>query len=357
MIISSQSAEHQDKVIPCPSAFKFACGYHKIFQILFALIFLFLHYPAEAENHLNPSPIIKLGTIDVDVVEASLFTFNGELFRLYWNRSEKNLQISNHLTKQKISTFGSGHGFPSSIVYGDTIYVVGTRIGKLGGDALTLFSSKDMLNWSEKIIFDNVDNFSIFNTSLTKDDDGFTMSMEINQTSKTDPPKSFAARFLKSTDLNQWYLLPRNYNHGYDRYTAPHALRYLDGTYYLFYLELKAQDAKTGLPTLFEQNITRSQDLKKWQDSKLNPVLTPSTDDKIIFNKYMDRKDIHSIKHALNINNSDIEFVYYKNKLVILYSWGNQRGVEFLAEAEFDGSESNFLKGFFPLPSIPGINE
>ena len=33
---------------------------------------------------------------------------------------------------------------------------------------------------------------------------------------------------------------------------------------------------------------------------------------------------------------------------MIYYSWGNQRGEEFLAEAVYDGTLEEFLKGFFP---------
>ena len=51
---------------------------------------------------------------------------------------------------------------------------------------------------------------------------------------------------------------------------------------------------------------------------------------------------------ARNINNSDIDFCEYKGKLIINYSWGNQQGTEFLAEAVFDGSLKEFIKALFP---------
>ena len=38
----------------------------------------------------------------------------------------------------------------------------------------------------------------------------------------------------------------------------------------------------------------------------------------------------------------------FKGKTIIMYSWGNQQGTEFLGEAVYDGSLSSFLKGFFP---------
>ena len=35
-------------------------------------------------------------------------------------------------------------------------------------------------------------------------------------------------------------------------------------------------------------------------------------------------------------------------RAIINYAWGNQRGIEHLAEAVFDGTESEFLRGLFP---------
>lgn len=51
---------------------------------------------------------------------------------------------------------------------------------------------------------------------------------------------------------------------------------------------------------------------------------------------------------AVNRNNSDIDFCEYKGRVVVNYSWGNQQGVEHLSEAVFDGTESEFLKAWFP---------
>ena len=38
----------------------------------------------------------------------------------------------------------------------------------------------------------------------------------------------------------------------------------------------------------------------------------------------------------------------FDGKTVIYYSWGNQHGIEHLAEAVYEGTEASFLKGFFP---------
>jgi hypothetical protein len=54
------------------------------------------------------------------------------------------------------------------------------------------------------------------------------------------------------------------------------------------------------------------------------------------------------IKTAVNLNNSDIDYCEHKGKLVINYSWGNQQGIEHLAEASYAGTEAQFLEAWFP---------
>ena len=293
--------------------------------------------------------IVKRGTIAPDFVESTPFVFNGRLYRLEWMRAGGYLRIISHATGEELSRFGYDHALPSALVENGTVFVVGTRFfSETNNNWLTMFTSKDLVNWTEQIIFDNPDKYTIFNTSLTKTNDGYTMSMEINKGSKKDPPANFAARFLKSNDLQTWSLLPLENNHGYDRYTAPHCLRWANGWYYLFYLELISQD-KFGKPTLFEQYVTRSKDLINWEYSPLNPVLSPSQEDKYIYKKSLAQQEQTGITTATNINNSDIDFTFYNGRLIINYSWGDQVGTEFLAEAEYYGTETDFLEGWFPI--------
>jgi hypothetical protein len=51
---------------------------------------------------------------------------------------------------------------------------------------------------------------------------------------------------------------------------------------------------------------------------------------------------------AVNLNNSDIDFCEYKGQLFITYSWGNQQGIEHLAEAVYRGTLAQFLEGWYP---------
>jgi len=288
-----------------------------------------------------PQGIIKKGTIGVDIVEVTPFVFNDQLYRVEWLRSGGYLRIMNHDTGQEVSQFGTNHAFPCAYVENGTVYVVGTKLEHVGGgNTLTMFTSNDLINWSEQIIFSNPD-YVIDNTSLTKTNDGYVMSIEVNYFSK-DPPASFAARFLKSKDLKTWSLLPREYRHGYDRYTAPHCLRWANGWYYLFYLE-------AGKPTGFEQYVTRSQDLINWEYSPLNPVLANSPEDRFIYNSALTPQQRSIINEAADTNNSDIDFTFFNDRLIINYSWGDQLVTGHLAEAEYSGTEAAFLEGWFPL--------
>jgi hypothetical protein len=92
----------------------------------------------------------------------------------------------------------------------------------------------------------------------------------------------------------------------------------------------------------------RSKDLIHWEPSPLNPVLRGSDEDHVIRNARLTPEQRERIVKAEDSSNSDIDFCEYQGRLVIFYSWGNQRGVEFLAEAEYDGTQADFLRGWFP---------
>lgn len=153
---------------------------------------------------------------------------------------------------------------------------------------------------------------------------------------------AFTARFATSTDLKKWQLTSPECVYAKDRYSAPHCLRWLDGWFYDFYLE--AHDG-------YEMRVVRSRDLVHWEPSPLNPVLRASEEDRRTASSKLTLPQRDRISKAVNINNSDIDFCEHQGRLVINYSWGNQQGVEHLAEAIYMGSQEQFLKGWFPAAS------
>ena len=58
-------------------------------------------------------------------------------------------------------------------------------------------------------------------------------------------------------------------------------------------------------------------------------------------------------------NNSDIDFCEYHGRLIINYRWGTQGGPghEYIAEAEFAGSEATFLTAWFPAGKAPAAED
>ena len=291
----------------------------------------------------NRPLIVKKGTLDCDLVETSPIVFKNKVYRYeyvrpryYGNQTgDSYSRFIDHETGEATTSFAKGYHLGSAFVDNNTVYV--TAVNIWDGEEIHIFSSTDMKNWEHWMAF-QLPGYGIFNTSMTKANDKYVLMFEIGKP-ESEAGKRFTARFATSSDLKNWEILPSKYNYAKDRYTAPHCLRYLDGWYYDFYLE--AHDG-------YEARVVRSKDLEHWETSPLNPVLKASDEDKQIINSNLSEELKQRVKVAENRNNSDIDFCEYKGKLVINYSWGNQRGEEFLAEAFYDGTMKQFLKGWFP---------
>lgn len=298
--------------------------------------------PADAAGR----PLIrKLGTVDVDLVETTPVVFQGKLWRFEWvrhgagqpywdNRRGTNyFRFRDPATGETTPDFADGHEFGSAFVQGDTVYVTGTA----GRSQVNVFASKDLKTWDHWPAIPS-GKYGIYNTSVCRDDRGYVLMFEIDKPVE-EAGAAFTARFARSANLREWTVTPPECNYAKDRYTAPHCLRWLDGWYYDFYLE--AHDG-------YEMRVVRSQDLVHWESSPLNPVLRASPEDKAIANPKLTAAQRERITGAANKNNSDIDFCEWQGRLTIQYSWGNQQGIEHLAEGVYDGSEAEFLRGWFP---------
>lgn len=294
--------------------------------------------PVDAEGR----PLIrKLGTVDLDLVETTPVVLGKRLYRFewvregYWDNARKAnyFRFVDHETGQPTSPFADGHEFGSAFVEGDQVYVTGT----LDRSRVNLFVSRDLKEWECRPVLTD-GRYGIFNTSLCRTPEDYVLMFEIDR-----PPEeagaAFTARFMRSRDLRTWTITPPECNYARDRYTAPHCLRWFDGWFYDFYLE-----AHLG----YEMRVVRSRDLVHWQPSPRNPVLRASPEDKVVVNPRLNERQRARVAEAVNLNNSDIDFCEWQGRLVINYSWGNQQGVEHLAEAVYDGTLDSFLQGWFP---------
>ncbi len=287
-------------------------------------------------------PLIrKLGTVDVDLVETTPVVFGGRLLRFewvrdsYWNNQRKTnyFRFVDHETGEAGEPFADGHEFGSAYVHDGTMIVTGTS----GRDRVNVFTSRDLKHWESWPAIAG-GRYGIFNTSMTRAGGEFVLMFEIDKPVE-EAGAAFTARFTKSRDLHTWTLTPPECNYAKDRYTAPHCLRWLDGWFYDFYLE-----ARDG----YEMRVVRSRDLAHWTPSPLNPVLKASPEDRQIANPKLTEAQRRRVADAVDKNNSDIDFCDWQGRLMITYSWGNQLGVEHLAEAVYDGSEAQFLRAWFP---------
>ncbi|MCK5734241.1 MAG: hypothetical protein KAI38_08640 [Candidatus Latescibacteria bacterium] len=291
-------------------------------------------------------PLIrKMGTIDCDMVETTPVVFRDRLYRFEYVRAnyKPNRTGASYFrfvdldSGQATPAFAADYHLGSAHVQDDRVYVYG--VNTWGGSELRVFWSDDLETWESRTAL-NLPGWEIFNNSVCEGEGRYVMSFEIGA-----PPEetgaAFTMRFAESDDLLHWQLTPPECVFAKDRYTACPALRFLDGQYYMIYLE-----ARPG-PT-YEPHIVRSPDLVHWESSPLNPIMQYSEEDKLIANPDLTESERALIAGAVNSNNSDVDLCEFDGKTILYYSWGNQLGVEFLASAMYDGTLECFLRGYFP---------
>jgi hypothetical protein len=298
------------------------------------------------ENIKSRKPQIKkLGTIDCDMVETTPIVFYSRLYRFEYVRAnykpnetgDSYFRFIDVESGEPTPAFAAGYHLGSAYTEEDTVYVYG--VNTWGADNIQVFWSKDLKNWSSQPAL-TLPGWGIYNTSICKGAENYIMAFEIGE-----PPEEagvrFTTRLAESSDLLNWQLTPSEYVYSREKYTACPALRFLNGFYYMLYLE-----ARLG-PT-YETDIVRSSDLVHWESSSFNPVLQFSEADQKIGNPNLTVEQREYIAKAVNRNNSDADLCEFKGQVIIYYSWGNQQGTEFLAQAVYDGTLENFLCGFFP---------
>ena len=294
----------------------------------------------------SSKPVIKkLGTIDCDVVEMTPVVFKDTLYRFEYIRDKYKANKTGNSyfrfidvkTGKPTPSFAAGFHLGSAYVQGDTVYAFG--VPAWGGSSIQVFWSKDMIHWESKEAI-TLPGWKIFNNSVCKGAEGYIMAFEIDA-----PPEEtgngFTMRFASSSDLLTWKTTPSECVYTKERYSACPAIRYFEPYYYMVYLEAHSGPAYTPY-------IVRSNDLIHWDSSALNPIMKFSDDDKKIANPNLTEEQRAAIANAVNLNNSDVDFCEYQGKVIINYSWGNQQGTEFMAEAVYDGTLKSFLQGYFP---------
>jgi alpha-L-fucosidase len=291
------------------------------------------------------APVIKkLGAIDCDMVETTPIVFHEKLYRFEYVRDnykpnttgKSYFRFMDVATGEPTPSFAAGYHLGAAFADRDTMYVYGVNTWK--ASKIQVFWSTDLMVWKDRTAID-LPGWGIFNSSVCKGKDGYVMAFEIDS-----PPEEagspFTMRFATSKDLLDWQLTPKDCVYTKERYSACPALRFLDGYYYMIYLE--------SYPGYYAPNIVRSKDLIHWEESPFKPIMKHSDEDRKIANPKLTHEQRDRIAKAVNLNNSDLDFCEFQGKTIIMYSWGNQTGIEHLAEAVYEGTEADFLRGFFP---------
>lgn len=305
--------------------------------------------PTTASASASRPMIQKLGTLDCDMVETTPIVFQGRLYRVEYVRerytrkapgeSGSYFRLMDVATGEPLPPFARGFHLCSAYVEGETVHVFGVE--KWGANKVRGFQSADLRNWESFTALD-LPGWSAFNNSVCKSDGRYVMAIEIDAPA-AEAGAPFTIRFAESKDLRRWKLTPSSCVYAKDRYTSCPTLRFLDGWFYLMYCE-----AMPGpeYPTY----LLRSTNLVHWESSPLNPVMKLSSEDHKVAagTKGLTAADRERIAKGVNVCNSDIDFCEFEGRVVLYYCWGNQTGIEHLAEARYDGTLKQFLQGFFP---------
>jgi hypothetical protein len=293
------------------------------------------HWPVEVFESIvppsrsRPSVLSDEQLIRRDMCELSPFIWKGRLCHLECERpatggvsSDYRLILRDAETGRELARFAEGYGLASILVHNDMAYVYASRWDNGNWRDVTLFRAADLRHWESKVVIEG-ENELLFNSSVCKGRRGFVMAYESNDPAY--PP--FTIKFARSRDLEHWTKTPEA-TFGTNRYTACPCIRYANGYYYVLYLEHRVPRH------FFQTYITRSADLRHWELSAANPVLTADGLDE-------------------GINASDPEIVESGGKTYVYYAVGDQLTWMNIKRSVYDGTLRRFLESWFRSPGIP----
>ena len=309
--------------------------------------------PQESSRPARRPVIERLGTIDFGVNETTPIVFRKRLYRLeYINRKYHRSSVPDDYFRlidvgsgEIGPGFALGHHLGSAFVDGSTMYVFGLE-GGWGGDSINVFTSQDLQKWSSKPAL-RLKEWQLYNNSVCRGDEGYVMAIEAGSPQKA-VGVQFTCFFARSSDLRTWNFLGEDVSWGKDRYIGCPTIRFHRGRYYVFYLNRsRISDGADKGRREYDTHVVRSRDLKQWETSPLNPVLTFSEQDRRICNPSINPEQQQRIAKSPVLNVSDLDLCEFDGHVVFYYSWGSQRGIEYLAEARYDGTLATFLDSLF----------
>ena len=294
--------------------------------------------------------IRRLGTFDLDIVEANPVVFRGRPYLMEYIRNRKSTIYKDgrpvshfrfrDLTDMKTFSVPFGFGLHMGNAFVKDDHIVVTAVEDWGKGRFYELESDDMVHWSEPRVILEDASWEGYNTTVCEADGRFVMAFELGKPEEL-VHVAFTMFFAESTDLKTWRIIP-DAVFGRDIYTGAPLLRFHDGFFYFFHLEGSYEE---GFVTV----VARSRDLKHWENGR-RTVMERSQEDRMILPRaatFFTPQELLHIASAVHINVSDLDMCDYDGRLLMCYSWGNQRGVEFLSLAEARCTEAAFCESFF----------
>ena len=346
-----------------------------------------------------PPAIHKLGTADFSIVEITPVVWKGGLLRFESVRSNYGVadggfalgsrdpamgnadyyRFRDVVTLETTASFAPGYSFGCAFVQKaseradgvDTMWAFGrgpntTQIGA--------WSSTDLKAWTAGPGLQlggfghTANDYEAFNNAVHVGRTGHVMAIELGKPSDiTGTPFTSVFATHSGDDLSKGWVFLDPHTHVYPPIAPTHGymgacptIRYVaeDDNYYMWNLHSKGRG--------YGDCLVRSKDLITWEASKLNPILDYTASGEVAADKgkaprvaswnyyanFTTAMEAY-IAGASDINESDIDFCDVENpdgtsSVYISYSWGNQRGTEFLGAAEVkNATVSSWLTSYF----------
>jgi alpha-L-fucosidase len=297
------------------------------------------------------SPVIKQGYLNSPLVETTPISFKGKLYLLECWRSnwdwpgqpsktagrnvdmwmaELSAGAENYDKRTYTSRVLEKCTLGTALVWDDRVYVFGTEASSgFCGTELYMTWSSDMTNWSKRVKVLDSPAGVIFNTAVTRDEQGMVFLWETDAYGK---PFTMCYGRVKSPSDSRQPGIIEDARYGMHKYTGGPALYYEDGWYYTLYL---AEENGGGWAT----RITRSKDLRTWHDAAENRP----------FIAYDASRVGGPLRPGVRENNaSDAEVCYHKGRSLITFTGSNQGPAGDLQWATFAGTPVELFSKFYP---------
>lgn len=277
---------------------------------------------------MNKQALVKQPEMQPGMMEVTPLVYKGRLLLMECVRPAEGgacadyyLRIRDVETGDILSRFAEGYGLACALIHNDSFYIFASRYENNDWNDVTVFYSGDLKHWDSKRVVDQEPAEHLFNTSVCWADNRFVMAYESND------PKyvPFTIKFAESKDLLNWTKIPDATSYK-DRYTACPCLRYLEGYFYMLYLENIAPEWR------FDTYMTRSKDLINWELSPRNPILKAEVNE--------------------GINASDPDLVEFEDKVYLYYAAGDQKTWANSKRAIYNGTLTDFLHWCYTEPGL-----